>query len=69
MIAMVKRMTRTRILVGQNGRVWISGNTREDEILAIRAIEKIDKEAHTTGLTERVSDLLKTESPEENNDN
>jgi exosome complex component RRP4 len=69
MIAMVKRMTRTRILVGQNGRVWISGNTREDEILAIRAIEKIDREAHTTGLTERVSDLLKTESPEENNDN
>ncbi|MCG3217506.1 MAG: RNA-binding protein [Candidatus Heimdallarchaeota archaeon] len=69
MIAMVKRMTKTRILVGQNGRVWISGNTREEEILAIRAIEKIDREAHTTGLTERVSELLKNGSSDDNNDN
>jgi len=69
MIAMVKRMTKTRILVGQNGRVWISGNTREEEILAIRAIEKIDREAHTTGLTERVSELLMNGSSDDNNDN
>jgi exosome complex RNA-binding protein Rrp4 len=32
-----------------------------DEELAMRAIKKIEEESHTTGLTDRVTQLLKEE--------
>ena len=46
------------MIVGQNGCVWFKGNSFEDEFLVLQAIEKIDREAHTTGLTDRVKDFL-----------
>ncbi|MEK6940359.1 MAG: exosome complex RNA-binding protein Rrp4 [Nanoarchaeota archaeon] len=58
MITMIKDYTGCRISVGQNGIVWLSGSDNKSEALAIEAIELIQKEAHTEGLTERIKELL-----------
>ncbi|AIF68845.1 RNA-binding protein [Palaeococcus pacificus DY20341] len=58
MINMIKRLTNTRIIVGQNGWVWVSGRKKELENLAIEAILKVNRESHTQGLTDRVKDYL-----------
>ena len=53
MINMVKNSTHCRITVGQNGIIWINGEP-ENELIAIEAINKIEKESHVSGLTERI---------------
>jgi len=58
MISMLKRETGCHITLGQNGLVLVSGKTLEDEQLAIMAIRKIDQEAHTSGLTDRVTKMI-----------
>ena len=58
MIALIKKYTRCRIFVGQNGRIWIDGDTEAIE-KALQAIYKIENEAITFGLTDRVEELLK----------
>lgn len=60
MINIIKKMTQTRIIVGQNGWVWVSGRKEELERVAIEAIIKVDKESHIQGLTDRVKELLLT---------
>ncbi|NHJ85273.1 MAG: RNA-binding protein [Asgard group archaeon] len=62
MISTIKQYTNCRMIVGQNGRVWLKGNNFEDEYLAIQAIEKIDREAHTRGLTDRIKEFLEEAS-------
>jgi exosome complex RNA-binding protein Rrp4 len=39
----------------------ITGKTLEDEQLAMRAILKIEQESHTSGLTDRITQMLKDE--------
>ncbi len=58
MINMIKKLTGTRIIVGQNGWVWVSGKKPELENLAVEAILKVNRESHTQGLTDRVKELL-----------
>ncbi|RLE38862.1 RNA-binding protein [Candidatus Woesearchaeota archaeon] len=58
MVSMVKKVTGCRILVGQNGVVWIQGDTI-NENLAIETIKKIEQEAHVPGLTEKIEIFLK----------
>lgn len=60
MINLIKKMTQTRIIVGQNGWVWVSGRKEELERVAIEAIIKVDRESHIQGLTDRVKELLLT---------
>jgi exosome complex component RRP4 len=69
MINMIKQYTNTRIIVGQNGRVWIKGESFEDEYLVIQAIEMIEREAHTKGLTDRVKTFLEEKTKEGKNKN
>jgi exosome complex component RRP4 len=64
MIGMLKRETSCNITVGQNGLVYVSGRNREDERIAVLAIKKIEEEAHTSGLTDRVTDMVKKERGE-----
>jgi exosome complex component RRP4 len=52
------------VIIGQNGRIVIAGKTPEDERLAIMAIRLIEQEAHTSGLTDRVTEMLKKEKAE-----
>ncbi|MBD3254111.1 MAG: RNA-binding protein [Candidatus Lokiarchaeota archaeon] len=61
MIKMLKRQTHCNIFVTQNGRIWLSGESIDHERLLIEAIHKIEKEAHTTGLTDRVETFLENE--------
>lgn len=56
MIELIKNGTGCQIVVGQNGMVWLKGS---NEALAVHAILMIEREAHTTGLTDRVTRLLK----------
>jgi exosome complex component RRP4 len=57
MLNILKKETRCRILVGQNGRIWLDGASEMVEI-ATKAIEKIEREAHTSGLTDRVRNMI-----------
>lgn len=59
MIKMLKSLTDCNIFVTQNGRIWIKGDDIEKERLLIEAIYKIEKEAHTSGLTDRMELWLK----------
>ena len=55
MIELIKSKTGCEIYVGQNGVVWIKGEKKDR---AIEAIFTVEKEAHTIGLTERISKFL-----------
>lgn len=61
MITMLKQETGCQITVGQNGVILVSGKSLEDEQLVIRAIRKIAEEAHTSGLTDRITEMIKNE--------
>jgi len=58
MLNMLIDATRSEIYVGKNGRMWIKGG---DSSLAARAILKIEKEAHMSGLTDRMKEFLEKE--------
>jgi exosome complex component RRP4 len=60
MISMLKKELNCSIFVGQNGRIWLRGDEKMMD-LAIRTIFKIEREAHTSGLTDKIKDFLKTE--------
>jgi exosome complex component RRP4 len=55
MINLIKDHTGCRINVGQNGFIWLEG---EKEELAIRAIQVIESESQSEGLTDRISEML-----------
>ncbi len=57
MIQMIKQKTKCEIYVGQNGVIWIRG---ENKGKAIEAILTIERESHTSGLTERIERMLST---------
>ncbi|MFP4112201.1 MAG: exosome complex RNA-binding protein Rrp4 [Candidatus Woesearchaeota archaeon] len=57
MVNMIKHTTNCRVIVGQNGLIWLNGEP-ENELVAIEAIKKIEKESHISGLTERVQQFL-----------
>jgi exosome complex component RRP4 len=62
MISMIKQETGCQIILGLNGVILVTGKTPEDEDLAMMAIRKIDEESHTSGLTDRITQLLKEEN-------
>jgi exosome complex component RRP4 len=62
MISLIKEYTGCKMSVGQNGVVWLSGDSAEKENLALKAIEKIEKESHISGLTDRLKEFLEKES-------
>jgi len=57
MINMIKDKTHCDIVVGQNGVVWVKGQT-EMERIAEKVIKMIQNQAHTSGLTDRVREML-----------
>ncbi len=58
MINMLMEETGCSIVVGNNGRILLRCPNPEIEAIAILAIKKIEEEAHTTGLTERVREFI-----------
>ena len=59
MITLLKNYTGCNITVGQNGLVWISGESAEKEYLAEQAIKRIEAKSHEEGLTEKMETFLK----------
>jgi exosome complex component RRP4 len=55
MIELIKKKTGSEIYVGQNGVIWIKGGKKEK---AIEAILTIEREAHISGLTEKIAKML-----------
>lgn len=58
MVKQIADSTKSQIVVGVNGIVWIRGG---NSTLAIEAILRIQDEAHVQGLTERIKRMLETE--------
>ncbi|MFX1337508.1 MAG: exosome complex RNA-binding protein Rrp4 [Promethearchaeota archaeon] len=61
MIKMLKSLTNCNIFVTQNGRIWLKGDDIAHERLLIDAIYKIEREAHTSGLTDRIQAFIENE--------
>ncbi|TET28364.1 MAG: RNA-binding protein [Candidatus Bathyarchaeum sp.] len=61
MVGMIKRETGCQLTIGQNGLILISGRSPEAERLAVMALRKIEKESHTSGLTDRVTEMIRKE--------
>lgn len=57
MISMIKKEVKCSILVGQNGRIWLKGKPELVEI-AVKAIERIEREAHLSGLTDAIKNMI-----------
>jgi len=57
MMNMIKQATSCQIIVGQNGIIWLQGNS-DGEILAVKAIKKIEEESHISGLTDEIQKFL-----------
>jgi exosome complex component RRP4 len=61
MINLIKKETGCKIVIGQNGFIWIKGKDLGSEVLAEKVIRKIAEEAHVSGLTQRVQLMLQLE--------
>ncbi len=63
MLNIIRDESGCRVLVGQNGLIWIDG---EPGLVGIveKAIEKIEREAHKGGLTDTIKELIKKEREE-----
>jgi exosome complex component RRP4 len=61
MISLLKKATSCEIIVGQNGTVLVSGRQPKNEEVAAAAMYMIEREAHTRGLTDRVSEMMNRE--------
>ncbi|MFT4308965.1 MAG: exosome complex RNA-binding protein Rrp4 [Candidatus Woesearchaeota archaeon] len=57
MVSMIKQATGCKIIIGQNGLCWISGEPK-DEILAVQTIRMIEDNAHMSGLTDKIREHL-----------
>jgi exosome complex component RRP4 len=61
MITMLKKETGTDIIPGQNGVVLATGRNPDQERIAVEALYMIEREAHTSGLTDRVRAMIQEE--------
>ncbi len=55
MVEMIKEMTGTQIVVGQNGLVWVKG---ENEDIATEVVLIIEEKSQSQGLTEKIKQIL-----------
>lgn len=61
MMSMIKQETGCHITLGHNGVLLITGKKPEDEQLAVMVIYKIEEESHTSGLTDRITQMIRKE--------
>lgn len=57
MVEMIKEMTKTQIVVGQNGLVWVKG---DNEGIALEAVREIELKSHVHGLTDKIKAMLES---------
>jgi len=61
MISLLKKYTRCRIFVGQNGRIWVDGDEKGIEKV-VKVVNMIENEAVSYGLTRKIESLLKKDA-------
>lgn len=59
MVSLIKSATGASVDVGQNGIIWLNGDTIEDELKAKKVIEFICDNSFVLGLTEKVEEFIK----------
>jgi len=59
MLDNLRRGTNCNFIVGRNGRIWAKGKSVD---LLFKAIQKIEEEAHTSNLTNKIADFLAKEN-------
>ncbi|MCI4317512.1 MAG: exosome complex RNA-binding protein Rrp4 [Thermoplasmata archaeon] len=59
MINTITKMTETKVVVGQNGRVWLDGPA-EGLVRARECLRMIEEEGQRSGLTERIQQYLES---------
>ncbi len=64
MIQTIEQSTKCGIIIGQNGITVVSGPAADGILLAVKAIKMVEEEAHTANLTQRVKDMLQSETGE-----
>lgn len=57
MVSLIKEATGCKIVVGQNGIIWLEGDPEKASV-ATEALQKIEREAHTSGMTEKIKEML-----------
>src|SRR4030042_101594 len=57
MVSLIKKATDCKIIVGQNGIAWLSGEP-EMEVIAVNAVNLIEENSHISGLTEKIKEHL-----------
>lgn len=61
MVSMIKQATDCKIIVGQNGLVWILGDP-DNELISVKTVKKIERESHISGLTDNIKEYLEKET-------
>ncbi len=64
MINMIQDHLNIETMVGQNGRIWLLAPSTKILRLAIKAFRTIETQAHTSKLTDRISEMLAKEMAE-----
>lgn len=59
MISILQKLGECNLSIGQNGRIMIWGKSNQNINRVVEAILTIEKEAHTSGLTDRIQKFLK----------
>ncbi|MBI2448913.1 KH domain-containing protein [Candidatus Pacearchaeota archaeon] len=58
MINLIKEKSKCDIIVGQNGLIWLKGETIEDELFSEKAIKFVTERPFVEGLTEKTKEWL-----------
>lgn len=58
MLTLLKEKTRSDIIVGDNGRIWVKPPSLKELLALKKALRKIERESHISGLSDRISLLL-----------
>ena len=58
MTRLFKEILGVELIVGKNGRIIVIADDKDKEALAVLAIKKIEREAHVSGLTDRIKRML-----------
>lgn len=61
MINMINQESGCDILVGQNGKILIRGRDPKSIELVVKVVKLIEEEAHISGLTDKVKELIRNE--------
>ncbi len=66
MINLIREKMNLKYIIGQNGIIWIDGSERDVNLMA-DMINMIERESHTTGLTDRVREMLEKGTESDSN--